>query len=271
MRSFKEIIEEAKRRGSFRLALAASKDEEAKEAIKRAEEEGIVKGIFIEDKGEEASLRAVEMVRNDEADLIMKGALTTAQFMHPILDKEKGLTTGRLLSHVAVFEAFHRLILASDAAINISPNLKEKKEIIQNAIELAHLLGIPEPKVALLAPIEKITSKIPVTQEAIALKKMDWKEAVVDGPLALDNAISIEAARKKGIKSLVAGKADVLILPEITSGNIFYKSLIYFAKVRMAGIVMGAKAPIILTSRADSKETKFLSIALGALMTKRKG
>lgn len=271
MRSFKEIIEEAKRRGSFRLALAASKDEEAKEAIKRAEEEGIVKGIFIEDKGEEASLRAVEMVRNDEADLIMKGALTTAQFMHPILDKEKGLTTGRLLSHVAVFEAFHRLILASDAAINISPNLKEKKEIIQNAIELAHLLGIPEPKVALLAPIEKITSKIPVTQEAITLKKMDWKEAIVDGPLALDNAISIEAARKKGIKSLVAGKVDVLILPEITSGNIFYKSLIYFAKVKMAGIVMGAKAPIILTSRADSKETKFLSIALGVLMTKRKG
>lgn len=271
MRSFKEIIREAKKRGPFRLALAASKDEEAKEAIKRAEEEGIVKGILIEDKGEEASLRAVEMIRNDEADLIMKGALTTAQFIHPILDKEKGLTTGRLLSHVAVFEAFHRLILASDAAINISPNLKEKKEIIQNAIELAHLLEIQKPKVALLAPIEKITSKIPVTQEAIALKKMDWKEAIVDGPLALDNAISIEAAKKKGIENPIAGKADILIFPDITSGNIFYKSLIYFAKVKMAGIVMGAKAPIILTSRADSKETKFLSIALGALVANFRG
>lgn len=271
MKSFKEIIEEAKRRGPLQLVLAASQDEEAREAIKRAEKEGIAKGIFIREKGEETSLKAVEMVRNDETDLIMKGALTTAQFMHPILDKEKGLATGRLLSHVAVFEAFHRLILASDAAINISPNLKEKKEIIQNAIELAHPLGIPEPKVALLAPIEKVISKIPITHEAIALKKMDWKEAIVDGPLALDNAISVEAARKKGIKSPVAGKADILILPDITSGNIFYKSLIYFARIKMAGIVMGAKVPIILTSRADSKETKFLSIALAVLMAKRKG
>lgn len=271
MRSFKEIIREAKRRGPFRLVLAASQDEEAREAIKRAEKEGIVRGILIEDKGEKATSKAVELVRSSEADLIMKGALTTAQFMHSILDKEKGLTTGRLLSHVAVFEAFNRLILASDAAINISPNLEEKKEIIQNALGLAYLLGIQRPKVALLAPIEKVTSKIPITQEALALKETGWKEAVVDGPLALDNAISIKAARKKGIRSPVAGRADILIFPDITSGNIFYKSLIYFAKIKMAGVVTGAKVPIILTSRADNKETKFLSIALGALMAKREG
>lgn len=269
MRSFEEIIEEAKRKGPLRLVLAASRDEESREAIKRAEKEGIVKGILIEDTGEEAASKAVEMVRNGEVDLIMKGALTTAQFIHSILDKEKGLTISRLLSHVAVFEFRGRLILASDAAINISPNREEKKEIIQNAIELAHLLGIQKPKVALLAPIEKVTSKIPVTQEAIALKKMEWKEAVVDGPLALDNAISIGAARKKGTKSPVAGKTDILILPDITSGNIFYKSLIYFAKMKMAGVVVGAKTPIILTSRTDSEETKFLSIALGTLMVKR--
>jgi phosphate butyryltransferase len=271
MRSFKEITREAKGRGPLRLVLAASQDEEAKEAIKRAEAEGITKGIFIEGKAEETAPKAVELVRNGKAGLLMKGALTTAQFMHPILDKEKGLTTGRLLSHVAVFEFKNRLILASDAAINIFPKLKEKKGIIKNAIELAHLLGIQKPKVALLAPIEKVTPKIPITQEAIALKKMEWKGAIIDGPLALDNTISIEAAKKKGIKSPVAGRADILILPNITSGNIFYKSLIYFAKVKMAGVVMGAKVPIVLTSRADSKETKFLSIALGALMAKRKG
>lgn len=266
MRSFKEIIKEAKRRGPFRLALAASQDEEAKEAVRRAEKKGIAKGIFIREKGEEASSKAVELVRDGEADLIMKGSLTTAQFMHPILDKEKGLTMGRLLSHVAVFEAFDRLILASDVAINISPYIEEKKEIIQNAVELAHLLEIPEPKVAILAPLEKINPKIPITQEADSLKRRDWKGAIVDGPLALDNAVSILAARKKGIKGPVAGRADILILPDITSGNIFYKSLIYFARMKMAGIVMGAKAPIILTSRADSEETKFLSIALGTLL-----
>jgi phosphate butyryltransferase len=222
----------------------------------------------------EAAYRAVAMVHADEADLVMNGRALPVELMKAALDREKGLRIGRVISDVSVFEIpdFDRLIFISDVAIVVSPNLAQKVAIVQNAIDTAVELGIQEPKVAILAATEMVTPEMPANMDAANLSKMaergQIRGGIVDGPLALDNAISLKAAQMKGIKSEVAGNADILITPDVESGNILAKALSYFAQGHMAGVVVGAKCPIVMPSRSDPPEQKLMSLALGVLLSR---
>lgn len=213
---------------------------------------------------------AVEQIALGQADILMKGLVSTSDLLKAVLDKEHGLRTSKLISHVAVFEVegYDRLLFVTDAAMNISPDLKEKVSIIQNSVEVAHALGVENPRVAPICPVEVVNPAMQSTLDAASLTMMgsrgQIKGCIIDGPLALDNAISIEAAEHKGISSEVAGRADILLVPTIEVGNVLYKSLVYFAKAKVGALVIGAKAPIILTSRADSDQAKLYSIALAA-------
>lgn len=216
---------------------------------------------------------AVRKVRDGEAQMLMKGLVSTGTFLKGVLNKDFGLRQRPLLSHVAVYEATDpkRLVLFSDVAMNIAPDLAQKVQILENAVSLAHRLGVERPKVAAIAAVETVNPEMPATIDAAALAKMadrgQIKGCVVDGPLALDNALSAEAARHKGITSAVAGVADVLLLPDIEAGNVLYKILGLFREWPLAAVVVGASAPVVLTSRADSDETKFNSIALAAAIS----
>jgi len=200
--------------------------------------------------------------------------VSTADVLRAVLDKEIGLRTGRLLSHLSVFEAprLGRLLIFSDGAMNIAPGLAEKAQITQNAIDVAHALEISEPRVAALAAVETVNPDMPATIDAACLAKMSErgqiKGGIVDGPLALDNAISSAAASHKGISSPVAGRADILIVPDIEAGNVFYKALVYLAGGCAASVVVGAKAPVVVTSRSDSHMAKVYSLALGGLLSR---
>ena len=202
----------------------------------------------------------------------MKGLINTADLLRAVLDKEVGLRTGRVLSHAAIYElpGFDRLITVTDGGMNIAPDLKQKADIIQNAVAVSKVLGISPAKVAVLAAVEVVNPDMPVTLEAAALAKMaergQIKGAIVDGPLALDNAVEPEAAKHKGIQSAVAGQADILLVPNIEAGNILGKALVYMGPGKIAGLILGAAKPVIVTSRADSHEAKIISIALGALL-----
>jgi len=208
--------------------------------------------------------KAVSLVREGQADILMKGLVDTALVMKEVLQGDTGLRTDRLLSHVAVFEVpgFEKLFYLSDAAMNIAPDLEQKKQIILNTVDVAHALGNPDPIVACVCAVEKVKAKMPATIEAAALSEAGLPGCQVIGPLALDNAISVEAAHHKGITDPRAGHADILLMPDIEAGNVMYKALVFLGKARNAGIIIGAKAPIILTSRADSHESKLNSIAL---------
>ena len=214
---------------------------------------------------------AVAMVRAGEAEMLMKGSLHTDELLHEVMRKEGGLRTERRLSHcfLIAVPTYPRPIIVTDAAINILPTLEEKADIVQNAIELAHSIGIAEPKVAVLSAVETVTPKIPSTIEAAALCKMadrgQIRGGLVDGPLAFDNAIDEEAAQTKGIVSEVAGRADILVVPNLEAGNMLAKQLTFMADAEAAGIVIGARVPIILTSRADSAHTRLASAALAVL------
>jgi len=192
--------------------------------------------------------------------------------MKAVLDKEVGLRTDSVISHVAVFdiEGYDRLFLVTDAAMNLAPSLEEKAKLINNAVQVANALDNKEPKVGVVCAVEKVNPKMEATLHAAELVKMNEegtiKGCMVGGPFALDNAISVEAAEHKGIHHPVAGRADILLTPDIEAGNVLYKSMAFFAKSKNAGIIMGAKAPIVLTSRADSHEAKLNSIALGVLI-----
>ncbi len=216
---------------------------------------------------------AVGAVRSGEAQMLMKGMVSSGTFLKGILNKELGLRDRPLLSHVAVFEAAdpERLVLFTDVAMNIAPDLDQKRQILENAVGLARRLGIDKPKVAVIAAVETVNADMPATLDAAALAKMadrgQIKGCVVDGPLALDNALSVEAARHKGIVSPVAGVADVLLLPDIEAGNVLYKAIGLVARCPLAAVIVGASAPVVLTSRADSDETKFNSIALAAAIS----
>ncbi|MFO1372092.1 MAG: bifunctional enoyl-CoA hydratase/phosphate acetyltransferase [Candidatus Competibacteraceae bacterium] len=222
---------------------------------------------------------AVALVRAGEAQTLMKGSLHTDELLAEVVRKEAGLRTERRLSHcfLLAVPTYPRPIIITDAAINIAPTLEEKRDIIQNAIELAQAIGIQEPKVAILSAVETITPKMPSTLEAGALCKMAERGqitgGILDGPLAFDNAIDEQAARTKGIKSPVAGKADILVAPDLEAGNMLAKQLTFMANAEAAGIVLGARAPIILTSRADSAQTRLASCALAVLFAEalRKG
>jgi phosphate butyryltransferase len=299
MKSLSDILALAKKIGSKRVAVALAEDEEVLLALDQARKEKIIEGVLVGTKrkieklalnnqidlqkfeieeeadGLTASLKCCELINRGDADLMMKGLVGTAFFMKAILDKEKGLGTGKLLSHVAVFEIplYPKLLMITDAAINIAPSLMEKAQIIQNAVDISHSLGIQTPLVACIAAVEKVNpDKMPATVDCACLSKMgergQIKGAIVDGPLGFDNAISEKSAKVKGIQSQVAGKADIILCPNIETGNVIYKTLIEFTQAKCAAIVVGTKVPVILTSRADSHETKFMSIALGVASCK---
>ncbi|MCW4652369.1 phosphate butyryltransferase [Bacillus sp. AS_5] len=216
----------------------------------------------------EAAELSVKAVRNGEADVLMKGNIPTANILKAVLNKEWGLRKGSVLSHVAAFEVpnYNRLIFVTDAAMNIAPDVTQKAAIIQNTVEVAQAIGIDLPKVAPIAAVEVVNPAMQATIDAAMLTQMNRrgqiKDCIVDGPLALDNAVSQIAAEHKGIVSDVAGKADILLVPTIEAGNVLYKSLVYFADAKVGAMIAGAKAPIVLTSRADSAETKVYSLAL---------
>jgi phosphate acetyltransferase len=218
-----------------------------------------------------AAQKAVELVREAQAELLMKGSLHTDELMTAVVARDGGLRTGRRVSHVFVMDVptYHKVFLVTDGAINISPTLEAKVDICQNAIDIVHSLGIKKPKVAILAAVETVTSKMPATIDAAALCKMADRGqitgAVLDGPLAFDNAISKEAARTKGIHSDVAGDPDILLAPDLESGNMLAKQLSFLANADSAGLVLGARVPIILTSRADSVRSRIASCAVAML------
>lgn len=296
MRSFNDVIKYAKERGPKTISVACSQDKEVLMAVDIAKREGIAKAILVGDIEKtksianelnidlseyelieekdlaKASLKAVSLVSEDKADMVMKGLVDTSIILKAVLDKEVGLRTGNILSHVAVFDVkgYDRLFFITDAAMNLAPDLKSKKQIIENACVVTNALDIEIPKVAVVCAKEKVNPKMPDTVDAKNLEDMckngEIKGCIVGGPFALDNAVSEEAAKHKGIDNPIAGKADILLAPDIEAGNILYKSLVFFSESKNAGIIVGAKAPIILTSRADSEETKLNSIALGVLM-----
>ena len=296
MKTIAEIMEAARSGGRKRIAVAAAQEHSALEAAVDAWKHGLADPILVGDLAamdaiaaelgldlgpfqriEErdvarAAAKAVSLVRSGEADALMKGIMDTSVILRAVLNKESGINAGRLASHVAVMEmpTYHKLFIVTDAAINIAPDIPAKLDIIANAVQASRALGVGRPKVALLAAVEKVNwEKMPCTAEAAIIAQMarrgQVKDCLVDGPLALDNAISEESVRIKKIVSEVAGDADVLVAPDIEAGNILYKSLVDLGRARCAAVVMGAQAPVVLTSRADTAETKLASIALAAL------
>lgn len=295
MKDFNEIIEYAKSKGTKTLAVAVANDKGVLKAVKAAVEKEIVKPILvgneagireisheiafnldnieiidIDDK-KEASLKAVELVSSKKADFLMKGLVDTAILLKAVLDKEVGLRTGKTLSHTAVFflEKYHKMLIITDAAMNIAPDVEKKKEILENSVEFAHSLGIENPKCAVVCAKEKVNKAMVHTVDAGELVKLNEegkiKGCIIGGPFALDNAISKEASEHKGIYHEVAGDADILLMPTIEAANVLYKALAFLSNSESAGVILGAAAPIVLTSRADSDIAKLNSIALAAV------
>jgi phosphotransacetylase len=219
-----------------------------------------------------AAAKAVELVRESRAEVLMKGSLHTDELMSAVVSKERGLRTGRRISHAFIIDVptYHKVLIVTDAAINIAPTLEDKVDICQNAIDLARSLGLELPKVAILAAVETVTSKMPATLDAAALCKMadrgQIRHGLLDGPLAFDNAISTQAAHTKNIASEVAGDPDILLAPDLEAGNILAKLLSFLANADSAGMVLGARVPVILTSRADSVRARIASCAVAVLV-----
>ncbi|MEE4116628.1 MAG: bifunctional enoyl-CoA hydratase/phosphate acetyltransferase [Marinilabiliaceae bacterium] len=277
-----------------KLVLAAAQDSQALGAVLSASKDGIIEPILIGDREEiklvaeknnydiggltiihEPDLEksvdiAVQIVNRKEADVLMKGKVGTSTLLASVLNKEWGLRTGNLLSHIALFEVetYHKLIAVTDVAMNIAPDLKDKIAIVNNAVACLNKLGILLPKVAVLGAVEMVNESMQATLDAALLSKMyqrrQIKNCIIDGPLAFDNAISLESAEHKGIISEVAGETDLLLMPDIEVGNVLYKSLVFFAKAKVASVILGASAPIVLTSRSDSEQAKYDSILLSA-------
>ncbi len=262
MKSFAEIISAAAAKGPKKLAIAGEPNEELGLALDRAAKESIAEAVFFQD-----APTAAGAVRTGECDVLMKGDVSTKDFMRAILDKEQGLRSGKLISHVFVVEARGKLMLITDGGICINPTLEQKVEIIRNSIPIANAMGIATPKVAVLAAIETVNPKMPETLDAAELSKMDIPGCLVQGPLALDNAVSVDAARAKGISGPVAGMADVLLVPSVLCGNIFAKSISYFGECRVGGVAAGTSKPVTFLSRSDTADTKFHTIALGVLIS----
>lgn len=292
IRSLEQLRISGENTCSSRLAVAVAQDAEVLLAVDKAHRLGIATATLVGDESEirtiaaqlnidltdyqiiqesdkvEACRKAVKLVRDGQADVVMKGIVDTAIILKAVLDKEIGLRDAPVLSHVAVFEVpgYDRLFYLSDAAMNIAPDVEAKKHILKNTVKVAHALGNENPIAACLCAVEKVNPKMQATLDAAALVEANRAGEItgctVIGPLALDNAISSEAARHKGITDPNAGHADILLVPAIEVGNVFYKSMVFMAKAKNAGVIVGAKAPIVLTSRADSDETKLNSIAL---------
>jgi len=291
-----ELVELAQENPPTRVAVAAAAHKLVLQSVQRAVKLGLVVPLLvgreqdIRERAQEigwdlcceeivstetnqtAAAAAVDLVRQGKADIVMKGYLHTEDMLQAVLRHETGLRTDRLLSHVFVMEVptYHKLLLITDAAINIQPGITQKAAITQNAVDLARKLGVELPKVAALSSVETINPNIPSTVHAACLSKMaergQIKNAIVDGPLAFDNAISAQAAKEKGIVSEVSGEIDVLVVPDLDAGNILSKNLEYLASAKMAGIVMGASAPVVLTSRSDPPRARVYSLALASLL-----
>lgn len=305
MKKFEEIVKYAQEcahaEGPKKIAVAFAQDEDVLKALKAAVKERICEPILVGDKekiidisneinfdlsdieiidekdGTLACRKAVSLVSSGQAQIVMKGLIDTSIILKAVLDKEIGLRTGNVLSHAAVFsvDTYHKFFIVTDAAMSIAPNADEKRQIVENAAVLSRALGAKVPKVAVICAKEKVNPKMQATLDAAELVEMqsEGKMAgcIVEGPYALDNAISKEAAELKGIKGEAAGDADILLMPNIEAGNVLYKALTYLANADNAGIILGAKAPIVLTSRADSDKAKLNSIALSVLVSSFKG
>ncbi len=281
-----------------RLVLAAAHDSQSLGAVLKAAANKIIKPVLIGDekeirklalKGnydlegiqiidepdiEKTSEMAIKIANKREADILMKGKVGTSTLLKHVLNKQWGLRTGTLLSHIALFEVetYHKLIAVTDVALNIAPNLKEKITIVNNSVSCLNMLGIEMPKVAVLGAVEMVNESMQATLDAALLSKMNQrdqiKNCIIDGPLAFDNAISLDSAIKKGIRSEVAGDTDLLLMPDIEVGNVLYKSLVFFARAKVAALILGAAVPIVLTSRSDSEQAKYDSILLAAASIK---
>jgi phosphate butyryltransferase len=294
---FDQLISTVKNKARKKLVIASAEGEEIIEAVKQATEEKIISAVLIGDQSKIKELckkkdldlnqveiidapdpnssarMAVEAVKQGKAEMLMKGKVDTSTLLKAVLDKESGLRTGAFLSHVAVMEvkSYPKLMLVSDGGMNIRPDIKQKVEILKNAVEVARKLGIEKPKAACLAAVELVNPDMQETVDAAGLVKMaergDIKDVTMDGPIAFDAAINLQAARTKGIVSPVAGETDIFLVPDIAAGNIFVKALIYLAGAKVGGVVVGAGAPIVLLSRSDSAQTKLYSMALGAMIS----
>lgn len=289
-----EIVK--KRKETKRLVLAVAQDEHSLEAVCAAAKKKYIEPILVGDAEQikviaskhkkidlslfniinepniqEAVAKAVKLVHYGEADILMKGNVGTSTLLKGVLNKEWGLRKTDVLSHIALFEVeayHHKLLALTDVAMNIAPDLNTKISIINNSVEFLRQIGVDTPKVAVLGAVELVNENMPATIDAALLSKMaergQIKNCIIDGPLAFDNAISAESAKHKGIISKVAGDADLLLLPDIEAGNVLYKSFVFFANAKVAAVILGARAPIVLTSRSDSEESKLDSIVLAA-------
>ncbi|MEO0235496.1 MAG: bifunctional enoyl-CoA hydratase/phosphate acetyltransferase [candidate division WOR-3 bacterium] len=297
-----QIVEKVKGLPAMKLVVACGEDPHTIEAVSRAKKEGLVDvimvgnsekitkvasehgvdssifKIFDEKDPKKALKQAVKMVRDGDGDILMKGLVNTADYMRAILDKENGLVPpGGVLSHVTVVElpSYPKLLIVADVAVIIQPDLDQKVKILQYTIETAHALGIENPYAFLISAVETVSPKMPSTVDAAIIKVMaergQIKGATVEGPVALDIAVSKECAEIKGFNKPGAGEADILIFPNIETGNVFFKTCTQLAGGRIAAVVAGATVPCVLTSRADSEDSKFMSIALAALLAAQKG
>lgn len=296
-----ELMQVARQGSTMRLVVAAAHDEDVLSAICKAAEEKLITPILVGDKNEilriakeeqleidsyeivdipnleEAAQYSVKLISDGKGDFLMKGLIDTAILLKAVLNKEYGLRTDRLLSHVMIYEVpkYHKLIFLTDGGMNIEPSFDEKVKITENVIDVCRAMGNPQVKVACIAAKEKVNEKMPTTVDARKLQEMSQsghfgKDVIVEGPLALDLAVSKEAAEVKKFSSQIAGDADVLLVPTIEVGNGIGKTLTYLAGAESAGIIMGAKVPVVLVSRADSYEAKLNSIALGSVIAANK-
>jgi phosphate butyryltransferase len=298
-KNFKDLIKKVQKNDSIkRVAVAAAHDEHTLEAVFKAAGDKLVEPVLVGNKekieeilkklnlkyepaniintesDKEAAEKTVELIHENKADFIMKGKLQTADLLKAVVDKEKGLRTGNVISHVAILEipAYRKLIAVTDGGMVMYPNLDEKKQILENSVNVFLAMGYECPKVAVLCAVETVNPKMPETVDADTLKNMnrdgEIKDCMVEGPISLDLTFNKESAEIKGYSSPVTGDADILLVPNITTGNIMSKALIEMAGATMAGMVVGAKVPIVLTSRGASSEEKYLSLVLSASAVK---
>jgi len=289
-----DLVKDKKRK---KIAVAAAADHHVLEAIKNAMKEDIIEPLLIGDADKikeiskeiglnldgievvdekdnyKASLMATRLIGEGKAEILMKGLVSSGILLKAVLDKEYGLRKGSVLSHVALFESpyYHKLLGVTDAAMNVNPDLMEKIAIIKNAVDVYHGLGNMNPKVAIVGSVETVNPKMEATMHAATISMMNYRNqitgCIIDGPLAIDGAVSKRAADLKNIRSEVAGDVDIILAPDIDGGNILYKSMAFLGGATSAAVIMGAKVPIVLTSRGDTERSKFLSIALAAAIS----
>ena len=298
-KNFEELIKKVQKSESKKIvAVVAAHDEHTLQAVFKAKKDNIVEPLLIGDKTKikeilhnlneslddaqiieaendtVAAMKAVELVNDKKADFIMKGKIQTADLLRAVVNKEKGLRTGKIMSHFVFNEIpnYHKLIVTTDGGMMMYPDVNEKKQIIENAVNTLIAMGYEKPKVAVLAAVEKVNPKMPESVDAGLLKEMNQKgeikDCIVEGPISYDLTMSRESAEIKGYSSPVVGDADILIVPNIAAGNILGKALVYSAGAKMAGFIVGAKVPIVLTSRGSSAEEKYLSLVLSAAAVK---